>query len=85
MKLKELITLLKGASGEGASIALSGYELLKDQITKADAYRSYGRTNVDRWITEGLLKISKKSIDKTKLESVADSSNRITYLPVAER
>lgn len=61
---------------------------LPDSYTKAQAYRLYGRSNVDRWIGEGLLKsarISQKSIDREELEHVACTSNRATYLPVAER
>src|SRR3546814_7361544 len=61
-------------------------------ITKSEAFRRHGRTDVERWIQEGLVKpvilggkARKKFIDSRKLEVVAKSSNRITYLPVAER
>ncbi|MFS2185617.1 hypothetical protein ACCC92_03025 [Mucilaginibacter sp. Mucisp84] len=59
--------------------------------SKSDAYRQYGRSNVDRWIREGLIlpatsgKNSKKMIDRDQLARVAAASNRRTYLPVAER
>ena len=85
MKLKELTTLLKKVSEDGANQAFSKTGQLQEELSKAEAYRHYGRCNVDRWLLEGLVKISNKSIDRTKLESIAESSNRITYLPVAER
>ena len=60
-------------------------------MTKSQAYRLYGRGNVERWLKEGLIgliphsKKSKKILDRKQLETVAESSNRNTYLPVAER
>lgn len=92
MKLKDLVILLKNAAEQGTSNALAESGQLQDQMSKAEAYRLYGRGNVDRWISEGLIslsvrkgKISLKYLDREKLEAVAASSNRITYLPVAER
>jgi len=92
MKLKELSSLLKMAVTAGADKAVAAIGPLKDRLTKAEAYRLYGRYNVDRWLSEGLIKttsvnasISKKTIDRKKLEFIAESSNRVTYLPVAER
>lgn len=92
MKLKDLVHLLKNAAELGASKALTESGQLQDQLTKAEAYRLYGRGNVDRWISEGLIclttrsgEISRKCLDRKKLEAIAASSNRITYLPVAER
>jgi len=92
MKLKDLVELLRSAAEQGASNALTEGEQLKCQITKAEAYRIYGRGNVDRWVNEGLINpthckdnLLKKCLDRTKLEAVAASSNRTTYLPSAER
>lgn len=91
MKLKELVNLLKTAAEQGVSNALAESGL-QDWLTKADAYRIYGRGNVDRWVSEGLISshpceggTSRKCLDRKELETVAASSNRITYLPVAER
>jgi hypothetical protein len=92
MKLKDLVHLLKNAAEQGVSKALAESGQLQDQLTKAEAYRLYGRGNVDRWISEGLISLTtpigefpRKCLNRKKLEAVAASSNRITYLPVAER
>lgn len=92
MKLKDLVHLLKNAAEQGTSTALAESGQLQDQLTKAEAYRLYGRGNVDRWISENLISPdppkgshSRKCLDRNKLEAVAASSNRITYLPAAER
>ena len=69
---------------------LSG--LLPDTLTKAQAYRLYGKNNVDRWCKENLIHPvfqagsgKKKFIDRLKLEAVARANNRTTYLQAAER
>lgn len=92
MKLKEFthILLSSALTGAGKAIAVNGG--LPAHICKAEAYRLYGRSDVDRWIAEGLIvpaatagKASKKLLDRTILERVAASSNSITYQPVADR
>ena len=91
MKLKEFIPQLNNAIQAGAQKALSQSGILQATCTKTVAYRLFGRSNVDRWLAEGLLttiaqrdKVSKK-IDKTQLERVAAASNRTSYLAVADR
>jgi len=80
------------AVSKGTDEALYAANALPDTLTKAQAYGIYGRSNVDRWIQEGLIhpvkkqnSSSKKFIDRLKLEAVARASNRTTYLPVADR
>lgn len=86
MNFSELITGLKEAAANGAEKALSGSPALPILISKSEASRRYGRTCVDRWLAEGLLsEISPKRINREQLEAVAAVSNRLTYLPVAER
>lgn len=90
MKRKELAMLLKNAAEQGVTKALKEEHSVPDRLTKADAYRLYGRSNVDRWLREGLISLhptdtSQAFFDRCELESVAASSNRITYLPVADR
>lgn len=92
MKQRELPDLFVTATLQGVANALAETGFLSGHITKAQAYRIYGRSDVDRWISEGLLslvrvqgQVSKKCIDRIQLDRIAASSNRISYLPVAER
>jgi hypothetical protein len=92
MELKDFTRLLKTAVLEGAAIALAKNGGMPAAYTKAEAYRLYGRSDVDRWITEGLItpaiaagKSSGKCIDRVKLEGIAAASNRITYLSADQR
>lgn len=85
MRTKELITTLRLATTAGADKALAACGNLPAGITKAAAYRQYGRANIDRWLQEGLIEFSNKHFDRAKLAQVAAASNRLTYLPVAER
>ncbi|MGO3307860.1 MAG: hypothetical protein ACTILG_14465, partial [Sphingobacterium sp.] len=91
MEYKELAMLLKKATEQGVKNAIKEEHPVPDRLTKADAYRLYGRSNVDRWFREGLISpqqpanTSQIFLDRSELETVAASSNRITYLPVADR
>ena len=85
MKLNEITVLLKQATAESAGKALKVAGIVKNSYSKSEAYKLYGRLNVDRWLTENLLQITEKKIDRVKLEAIAASSNRRTYLPVANR
>lgn len=87
-----LARILLEAVTDGTAKVLSETDIQKERISKAEAYRLYGRGPVDRWIAEGLFKplkgqifISSSGIDRNKLEAIAATSNRGTYLPVAER
>jgi len=91
MKLKEFIPQLKNAVQAGAENALCECGSQQSGCSKAEAYRLFGRSVVDRWFAEGLLttianngKVSNK-IDRTLLERVAAASNRTSYLAVADR
>lgn len=90
MRTRELFILLKQAVEEGANKALLDSDAVPMSINKSQAYRQYGRCNIDRWILEGILiPLSDQSpkilFDKALLEQIANSSNRTTYLQVAER
>jgi hypothetical protein len=93
MNLEDLTCLFKVSVARGAGKAIAENSTLACRLTKSQAYRLYGRTVIDRWILEGLLVpysadsgITHKTVfDKEKLEALAASSNRLSYLPVAER
>ncbi|MEH3115734.1 hypothetical protein [Pedobacter terrae] len=89
---KELSVLFQSAVKVGLERCFRDGRLLKNQLSLSEAYAIYGRTNVDRWITEKLIATRiggkgspRKSILRSELEAVASKSNRISYLPVAER
>lgn len=92
MKQAELIHIFLEAVSGGTAKVLNETRIQKELVSKAEAYRLYGRSQVDRWILEGLFKpskgqihISKSGIDREKLEAIAAASNRGTYLPVSDR
>lgn len=85
MSIKELTALLNTATLHGTTKAMTVSGIVKDSYSKSDAYRHYGRSNVDRWISEGLIVMDNKKMNRLKLEAVAAASNRHTYLPVAAR
>lgn len=85
MELKELAPLLTRSVAAGAAKALAHCGELPKAISKSQAYRVYGRSDVDRWLAEGLIQTIKNRIDKVVLERIASGSNRTTYLPTAER
>ena len=47
--------LLQAGAELGAIIALIKTGKLKPYITKAEAFRLYGRKNIERWLADGLL------------------------------
>lgn len=88
----ELASLIVRAVQEGTGRALAESNALPGYLSKTEAYRQHGRTSVDRWIAEGLIRVenpdgrnTKKLIRRDRLEAVAGQSNRRTYLPVRER
>lgn len=92
MEIIQIINLLNSAIEEGMQAAFHSHGQNQEELSKSDTYRLYGRTNVDRWCNEGLIiflpsKIHpiRKTINRKKMEAVAASSNRMTYLPVADR
>jgi hypothetical protein len=85
MKPDELIGLFTAAAVAGANEVLATERLLPETLSTSEAYRRYGRTCVDRWIAEGLITPHGTKISRAVLEAVSATSNRLTYLPVAER
>lgn len=90
MRTRELLILLKQAVEEGANKALTDSSAVSVRVNKTQAYCQYGRSNIDRWIQEGILTPSpdqsrKILFQRSHLEAIAASSNRKTYLQVTER
>lgn len=50
MNYLKLASLLKNAAEQGTGNAIKEERPVSNKLTKAGAYRLYGRINVDRWI-----------------------------------
>lgn len=85
MEQEALIQLITRSTTEGSQKALGQCPDHPQMVSKAQAYRTYGRSAIDRWQTEGLLHLTNKHFDSAELKRIAASSNRHTYLPVARR
>jgi len=55
MSLTQLRALMVDAADAGANKALVELGLLKPFLNKAEVYKKYGRSDVDRWLKEKLL------------------------------
>jgi aspartate carbamoyltransferase regulatory subunit len=84
MELSTLKSMLIAAAHEGALPVLQKLKITST-INKAQAYRLYGRSIVDRWVNEGLITLNGRKIDKAQIEKISASCNRGTYLTVRER
>lgn len=90
--VRDLHIILSEAVELGVIKALTETGQLKPFLNKKQAYDKYGRTNVDRWIAEGLVKRYRDGgssasfrYDRVQLETVARSCNWSTYLTTDER
>lgn len=81
-----LTELLEQAAEMGAKHALIQNGLLKPYLKKSEAYRQYGRRNVEHWIDDGLVNPRKDGdhsaawrLDRLELEAIAKSDELIIY------
>ena len=88
----QLAQLMAEAAEIGATRALSAIGAIKPYLKKSEAYRMYGKANVERWLMEGLITPRKDGdnsaawrLDRTELQAIAKASNRHSYLPVEDR
>ena len=92
MSLTQLRALMVDAGEVAANKVLTQAGLVKPFLSKQQAYKLHGQSNIDRWIKEGLLHPNRDGcgtvkwrIDRMELEAVAKSSNRHTFLNTDER
>jgi hypothetical protein len=85
VELKELSEILQYAVIKSAGRSGAGAMQQNILLIKLAAYRSYGRSNVDSWLKEDLLKASHKKNYWKSIKPVYASSNRNSYLPQADR
>lgn len=87
--ISKLSNLFKESVLKGVHDVIKEEDLFADQISKNDAYKMYGRSNVDRWLKEKLICISpvgnKGKIDRQEFEQLASRSNRFLYISAVER
>jgi hypothetical protein len=57
MKQAELTRIFLESVTGGTAKALSETSIQTTMVSKAEAYRLYGRSQVDRWISEGLFNL----------------------------
>ncbi len=79
--------LLQEAAEMGAKLALTRTGKLKPYLKKSEAFRLYGRKEVELWIAVGLIKPRKDGdhsatwrIDRMELDAVSKSSDLLIYL-----
>jgi len=92
MELIELKNLLADAVAIGGRRIQIETKQISPYISKSEAYRTYGRRMVDRWLKEGLIKVSKDGdsshkirINRIQIESIAAASNRVSFFQHKER
>lgn len=87
----QLAQMLQNAADLGAQRALTLVGELKPYIKKEEAYKMYGKTAVDRWISEGVVKLRQDEpgkhyrIDRVQIASVAMSQNLVQYLSIQKK
>ena len=81
--------MLQTGAELGALIALIKTGQLKPYITKAEAYRLYGRKNIERWLDEGLLTPRKDGnlsagwrIDRLEVEIIVKARFLLQHLDI---
>lgn len=83
----QLEKIIKITTELGAVIALIRTGKLKPYLKKSEAFRLYGRSNVEHWIEEGLITPRKDGgqsaswrIDRIELESIVKSRQLLQIL-----
>ncbi|TDS05979.1 hypothetical protein B0I21_11813 [Sphingobacterium paludis] len=84
-----LINLVKASVRIGLGNAILQHNILLDLLTKTEAYKRYGRSNIDRLLKENLICGSnsgnRRVLLRKELDQIAAKSNRTTYLTAKER
>jgi hypothetical protein len=82
-----LFLLLQTAAELGAKQTLCRTGIIKPYLTKAQAYREYGRSNIESWMGQGLITPRKDGdhsaswrIERIEAESIKYTMHLIQYL-----
>jgi hypothetical protein len=83
----QLGMLLRDAAEMGAKLALTKAGKIKPYMSKAEAYRLYGRKNIERWIDQGLITPRKDGnqsapwrIERIEAEAIRKSVDAMLYI-----
>lgn len=83
----QLGLLLRDAAEMGAKLALSKIGKIKPYLNKSEAFRRYGRKNIERWIDQGLITPRKDGnqsaawrIDRIEVEAIRKSFDALLYI-----
>lgn len=86
LSLNQFASLMADQAELAATAMAIQLGAVKPYLSKSDAYRIYSRTNVDRWLKEGLITpikdgpaSAKYRLDRLKIQAVAKISNRPSY------
>lgn len=84
---QHLSDLLEQAAEMGAKLALSRFGYLKPYLKKSEAFRLYGRANVEHWIESGLVNPRKDGdhsatwrLERLELETISKADELLRYL-----
>jgi len=84
----KLAALLNQAAEFGAMKALVETGALKAKVSKSEAYRRYGRTQVEQWIAKGVIKPVQKDcnghweLDRQTLASLEASKTLVQFIDI---
>jgi hypothetical protein len=83
----QLKMIIREAAELGAIQALTKAGKLKPYLKKSEAYRKYGRANIEQWAERGLITIRKDGdysagwrIDRMEVEAIVKSIGLLRYL-----
>jgi len=83
---RELISLMQDTAEMGATQALVAIGKIPQYINKSEAYRRVGsRRKVEKWIREGVLKVTEAGIDQTQLIAISASANLYVHTKVLKK
>lgn len=92
ISITHLRILLSEAAELGAIKALAKAGVIRPFINKSEAFKLYGRTNIEKWLKAGLItprKDGAKScqwrLERSELETVAKANNWSAYIPIEDR
>ena len=82
----QLGQLLKDAAEMGAKLALAKTGRIRPYLNKSEAFRLYGRKNIETWISQGLITSRKDGeysavwrIDRMEVEAIRKSIDAMRH------